>query len=188
MVQRVNRTALSPFSLATAVDVRLEQRERPAVASRLSAKLAPLLDEAEIARLTVEELHHSFDYYLAVVQRLEDGGNLRVMAAAGPLADAGFLYEVQPVSRGVNGRVARTGEAALVEDTRDDPDYLRRDARTDPGSELSMPIRVNGRVWGVMNLEELAVSAFGHDDLLLAETIAAQVGAALHRHRLFVEP
>jgi GAF domain-containing protein len=92
------------------------------------------------------------------------------------------------VSRGVNGRVARTGEAALVEDTRDDPDYLRRDARTDPGSELSMPIRVDGRVWGVMNLEELAVSAFGHDDLLLAETIAAQVGAALHRHRLFVEP
>jgi GAF domain-containing protein len=51
-----------------------------------------------------------------------------------------------------------------------------------------MPIRVDGRVWGVMNLEELAVSAFGHDDLLLAETIAAQVGAALHRHRLFVEP
>ena len=185
----VRDTALRPidFATPTAADVRLEQRERLAVASRLSAKLAPLLDEAEIARLTVEELHHSFDYYLAVIQRLEDGRTLRVMAAAGPLAGAGFLYEVQPIERGVNGRVARTGQPALVEDTRDDPDYLRRDQRTDPGSELSMPIRVDGALWGVMNLEELAVGAFGKDDLLLAETIVAQVGAALHRHRLFVE-
>jgi putative nucleotidyltransferase with HDIG domain len=171
------------------MEVRADKRahERLAVASRLSAHLAPLLDESEIARLTVEELHHSFDYYLAVIQRLDPDGNLRVIAAAGPLAGAGFLYEVQPVSRGVNGRVARTGTAALVEDTRDDPDYLRRDTRTDPGSELSLPIHVDGRVWGVMNLEELAVAAFGPDDLLLAETIVAQVGAALHRHQLFVE-
>jgi putative nucleotidyltransferase with HDIG domain len=50
-----------------------------------------------------------------------------------------------------------------------------------------MPIRVDGRLWGVMNLEELAVGAFGRDDVLLAETIVAQVGAALHRHSLFVE-
>jgi putative nucleotidyltransferase with HDIG domain len=171
------------------MEVRAGKRahERLAVASRLSAHLAPLLDESEIARLTVEELHHSFDYYLAVIQRLDPDGNLRVIAAAGPLAGAGFLYDVQPVSRGVNGRVARTGKAALVEDTRDDPDYLRRDTRTDPGSELSLPIHVDGRVWGVMNLEELAVGAFGPDDLLLAETIVAQVGAALHRHQLFVE-
>jgi putative nucleotidyltransferase with HDIG domain len=184
---RVHEVALSPISLGTTVDVRLEQRERLAVASRLSAKLAPLLDDAEIARLTVEELHHSFDYYLAVVQRLDHDGRLHVIAAAGPLAGAGFLYEVQPVTRGVNGRVARTGVPALVEDTRDDPDYLRRDQRTDPGSELSVPIRVDGEVWGIMNLEELAVGAFGRDDLLLAETIVAQVGAALHRHQLFVE-
>jgi putative nucleotidyltransferase with HDIG domain len=171
------------------IEVRAERRaqERLAVASRLSAHLAPLLDEREIARRTVDELHHSFDYYLAVVQRLDPDGHLRVMAAAGPLAEQGFLYEVQPVSRGVNGRVARTGTPALVADTRDDPDYLRRDTRTDPGSELSLPIHVDERVWGVMNLEELAVGSFGPDDLLLAETVVAQVGAALHRHRLFVE-
>jgi putative nucleotidyltransferase with HDIG domain len=187
MVRDLLVNAIPTPDLPTAVDVRLEQRERLAVASRLSAKLAPLLDEAEIGRLTVEELHHSFDYYLAVIQRLDGDGCLHVIASAGPLAGAGFLYDVQPVTRGVNGRVARTGRAALVEDTRDDPDYLRRDTRTDPGSELSLPIHVDGQLWGVMNLEEQAVGAFGRDDLLLAETIVAQVGAALHRHRLFVE-
>jgi hypothetical protein len=71
----------------------IEQRERLAVASRLSAQLAPLLDVTEIARIAVLELHHSFDYYLAVIQRLDPDGMLRVVAAEGPLAEmiADFL-------------------------------------------------------------------------------------------------
>jgi putative nucleotidyltransferase with HDIG domain len=88
---------------------------------------------------------------------------------------------------GVNGRVARTGEAAIVGDTRLDPDYLRRDPSNDPGAEISLPIWVDGRVWGVLNIEELSTYAFDDDDVLLAETIAAQVGAAVHRAELFGE-
>jgi putative nucleotidyltransferase with HDIG domain len=179
--------ALLTAALPGALDERLEQRERLAVASRLSAQLAPLLGEAEIARRAVEELHHSFNYYLAVIQRLDADDFLRVVAAAGPLAEADFLYETQPISQGVNGRVARTGRPALVDDTRRDADYLRRDARTDPGSELSVPIHVDSRLWGVMNLERVSTNGFGPDDLLLAETVSAQVGAALHRQQLFAE-
>jgi putative nucleotidyltransferase with HDIG domain len=61
---------------------------------------------------------------------------------------------------GVNGRVARSGEPAMVNDTRLDSDYLRRNPRTDPGSELSLPTRVAGSVWGVMNLEQEERDAF----------------------------
>jgi putative nucleotidyltransferase with HDIG domain len=50
-----------------------------------------------------------------------------------------------------------------------------------------MPIWVDGRVWGVLNIEELSTHAFDEDDILLAETIAAQVGAAVHRAELFSE-
>jgi putative nucleotidyltransferase with HDIG domain len=185
----VHEVALSPISLGTTVDVRLEQRERLAVASRLSAKLAPLLDDAEIARLTVEELHHSFDYYLAVVQRLDGDGYLRVVAGAGPLAEevTDFLATEQPVEVGVNGRVARSGRAAMVNDTRLDSDYLHRNPRTDPGSELSLPILAGTTIWGVMNLEQQEPGAFAEEDLLLANVVASQVGAAIHRCQLLEE-
>ncbi len=164
------------------------QRERLAVASRLSTKLAHAQDPEEVARTTVNELHHSFDYYLAVIQRLDPDGVLRVVAAAGPLAEgvSDFLELAQPVERGVNGRVARTGEPALVPDTRLDPDYLPRDLQ-DPGSELSLPVRLKGHVWGVLNLEQIATDAFTDEDLLLADTAAAQAGAALHRCALVEE-
>jgi diguanylate cyclase (GGDEF)-like protein len=161
---------------------------RLAVAARLATKLAPLDEPAAIAHAAVDELHSAFGFFLAVIQRLDADETLRVVAAAGPLADHDdFLAYEQPIQEGVNGRVARTGQPAIITDTTTDPDYLRRDPRSDPGSELSLPIIVDGRIWGVMNLEQLATHAFGDDDLLLADAVAAQVGAALHRAALTQE-
>jgi HD-GYP domain-containing protein (c-di-GMP phosphodiesterase class II) len=167
----------------------VKERSRLAVAARLATKLAPLDDAGAIAQTAVDELHSAFGFFLAVVQRLDaHDSTLRVVAAAGPLADQpDFLAYEQPVHEGVNGRVARTGEAAVIPDTARDPDYLRRDPRHDPGSELSLPILVDGAIWGVLNLEQIATHAFGDDDLLLADAVAAQVGAALHRARLTQE-
>jgi diguanylate cyclase (GGDEF)-like protein len=188
-LQATKRSAAEALGPAAPLSAAQRQHERLAVASRLSTRLAPLQEPRDIATVTVNELHLAFQYYLAVIQRLDHDNVLRVVAASGPLTDAesGFLALEQPVTQGVNGRVARTGESALILDTRHDPDYLRRDARTDPGSELSVPIRVDGEIWGVLNLEQVSTHAFTADDELLAETISAQVGAALHRTRLLAD-
>jgi putative nucleotidyltransferase with HDIG domain len=162
---------------------------RLVVASRLSSSLARAHSVEDVAAIVVRELHESFDYYLAVVQRLDPDGSLRVVAGAGPLAEEvdDFLALVQPVEVGVNGRVARSGQAAMVNDTRLDSDYLHRNPRTDPGSELSLPIRVAGSVWGVMNLEQERAGAFADDDLLLAHIVAGQLGSAIYRCQLVDE-
>lgn len=165
------------------------QGGRLLVASRLANNLSRASSVAEVAGETVRLLHESFDYYLAVVQRLDPDGTLRVVAGAGPLAEemADFLAREQPVEVGVNGRVVRSGRPAMVNDTRLDSDYLARNPRTDPGSELSLPISVSGSVWGVMNLEQVDPGAFTEDDLLLAHVVASQVGAAIHRCQLVEE-
>lgn len=166
-----------------------ERDERLVVASRLSTDLALAHSVEDVASLAVRRLHDSFDYYLAVIQRLDPDGSLRVVAGAGPLAERvdGFLAHVQPVEVGVNGRVARTGRPAMVNDTRLDSDYLQRNPRTDPGSELSLPIRVADSVWGVMNLEQVERDAFADEDLLLAHVVAGQVGSAIYRCQLIDE-
>ncbi|HET7445850.1 MAG TPA: HD domain-containing phosphohydrolase [Solirubrobacterales bacterium] len=171
------------------IDGASPQGGRLLVASRLATSLSLAHTVEEIASEAVLLLHESFDYYLAVVQRLDPDGFLRVVAGAGPLAEgvADFLAREQPVEIGVNGRVARSGRAVMVNDTRLDSDYLARNPRTDPGSELSLPITVAGSTWGVMNLEQLDRGAFSEDDLLLADVVASQVGAAIHRCQLVDE-
>lgn len=158
------------------------------VASRLAGKLTELHDPAAIASAVVNELHSAFGYYLAVIHRL-DGDHLRVLAGAGQLADhdSRFLAWEQSIHAGINGRVARTCTQELLSDTRLDPDYLGVDPAIDPGSELSTPIVVDGRVWGVLNLEQLATHGFDEYDVMLANAIVAQAGAAFHRCSLVHE-
>jgi HD-GYP domain-containing protein (c-di-GMP phosphodiesterase class II) len=153
------------------------------VAAQLIASLAAINDVHEMARLVVDELHNSFVFYLAAIQRLDDDGTLHLVAGAGPLAEVmtEFLLLEQPVDVGVNGRVARTGVTALVSDTRTDADYIVRDPGTDPRSELSVAIVVDGSVWGVLNIEAVEPQAFGDADAVLVETIAAGLGTAIHR-------
>ena len=168
-------------------------RERLAMASRLGAKLAPILDPEQIVRAAVSELHHSFDYEIAYVLR-RDGDHLQAVAIGGTLSR---VYDVpmwtQPLDRGIGGRVVRTGRVALVHDTRLDPDHMNAGevkpeaSEVDLRSQLSVPLRVGARVWGSLSIQDTQRSAFTSDDVLLVETVATQVSAALHRSELFAE-
>jgi HD-GYP domain-containing protein (c-di-GMP phosphodiesterase class II) len=164
-------------------------RQQLRLAGRLTARLATKSDVGELARLVVDELHETFTFYLAAIQRLDDDGVLRLVAARGPLAEVmtEFLLTEQSIGDGVNGRVARSGVTALVGDTRADADYIIRDPQTDPRSELAVPILVDGAIWGVLNIEETEAEAFGEADAVLVEAIAASLGIAVHRATLIAD-
>jgi HD-GYP domain-containing protein (c-di-GMP phosphodiesterase class II) len=164
-------------------------RSQLSSAARLTARLAATRDVEEMTRLVVDELHETFAFYLAAVQRLDEDGVLRLVAARGPLAEVmtEFLLVEQSVREGVNGRVARSAVTALVPDTRVDPDYIARDPDTDPRSELSVAVMVDGAVWGILNIEAVEVGALNEADAVLVEAIAASLGSAVHRAGLIAD-
>jgi putative nucleotidyltransferase with HDIG domain len=159
------------------------------LAARLTARLVATNDVWEMVELIVEELHSTFAFYLAAIQRLDGDGVLRLVASSGALAEVmnEFLLVEQSAQDGINGRVARSGVSALVGDTRADPDYIVRDPLTDPRSELSVPIVVDGSVWGVLNIEAPEPGALGEADAVLVEAIAASLGTSLHRAALVAD-
>src|SRR5271154_6337185 len=164
-------------------------REQLRLAARLTARLATKSEIEELAQLVVDELHETFAFYLAAIQRLDQDGVLRLVAGRGPLAEVmtEFLLTEQPVSQGVNGKVARSGQTHLIQDTREDPDYIVRDPTTDPLSELAVPVLVDGKVWGVLNIEATDPGALAQADAALVEAIATSFGAAVHRARLVAD-
>ncbi|HTA05540.1 MAG TPA: HD domain-containing phosphohydrolase [Solirubrobacteraceae bacterium] len=156
--------------------------------ARLTARLGATNDIGEMVRLVVDELHETFAFYLAAIQRL-DGETLRLIAGSGALAEVitEFLLVEQSLHDGVNGRVARSGKSALVPDTREDPDYIERDPKTDPRAELSVPIVVDGAVWGVLNIESPERGGLSESDAVLVEAIAASLGSSVHRAMLVTD-
>jgi len=90
-----------------------------------------------------------------------------------------------PVDGSVCGHVYRTGEPMVVGDVREVPYYY--EGAPEVRSELAVPVRVGGRVIGVLNVESRHRDAFDEEDLAFYMAIAGQLGIALENARLYQE-
>ena len=87
-----------------------------------------------------------------------------------------------PVSTGIAGRVARTGEAALVRTGQEGhPQGLLASSR----SVLCLPITYGESLLGVLNVESEQENAFSAEDQLVMNTLADLLATALHNSFVF---
>jgi signal transduction histidine kinase len=87
---------------------------------------------------------------------------------------------------GTVGRVAASGQAAVVEDTHADPHVARR--ITDPEnirSFMHVPIEIQGRIFGVFNADYSEPRAFGKDELRLFSALAQRAALAIQNAQLY---
>lgn len=88
-----------------------------------------------------------------------------------------------PLSQGVIGKVARTGQVMLVPDIRAEPDYLPSFLNT--VSELAVPIFHGSVVVGVINIETSVMGRLTIQDRNLLEVLAGQISIALENAVLY---
>ncbi len=87
--------------------------------------------------------------------------------------------------QGLIGWVAERGEPALVDDVTQDPRYYLSDPRT--RSELCVPLLLNERVIGVINVESDRRNAFSTSDLQMLQTLAHNLSIIIENLRLLEE-
>ncbi len=84
--------------------------------------------------------------------------------------------------QGIVGAVALSGEPVIVPDVHNDSRYISANPATQ--SEIVVPIKVDDRVVGVINLESDELDAYGQRDVALITAFATQAGISLERARL----
>ena len=91
--------------------------------------------------------------------------------------------EMRLDGKGITVRAVKTREAQLVNDTHLDPDYVS-DKDGVNLSELDVPIKVDGNVMGVINLESKAPEAYTEEDRHIVEILSEHVALAIKRIHL----
>lgn len=87
------------------------------------------------------------------------------------------------VGKGIIGTVAKTGKTIRLNDVTKDNRYLPfRDSTL---SKLCVPIIVEDKVIGVINIETDYLNAYSDSDERILETMATQVGIAIHNANLY---
>jgi signal transduction histidine kinase/CheY-like chemotaxis protein len=155
----------------------------------LAARIPQLQD---LLALVLERTMRTVRATIGSIMLLDhDRGVLRVVAARG-LPDGVIGQAEVPVGEGVAGKVVQIGEAVLVEDISTDPRFARpNDSKYGSGAFMCLPVRVDDRIIGVVNLAKAASApsspAFTPTDLQFLSTLMTHVAYAVDNARLLQE-
>src|SRR5581483_3778453 len=86
-----------------------------------------------------------------------------------------------PLGKGITGAAAEGREVVRVHDTAQDPRYIA--SHPDIRSEVAVPLIVQDRLLGVMDLESEAIGYFTDDHLRTLTLLAPQVASSVENAR-----
>ena len=116
---------------------------------------------------------------------LNQEGNLLTPHRSYLGADVSNWQTGYPITMGITGKAVSTGTIQRIGDITQAKEFI--EIASNIKSELCVPIRVNKRIIGVLNVESKQPYAFDEEDERLLSTIADGLGTALERLRLFNE-
>lgn len=120
---------------------------------------------------------------------LFDGTKLKFIAAS-PTEMLNALNSIEidltkSPKRGIDGQAAVTGVSLNVSNTNNYLEYIP--IKENINSQLSVPLKVGGRVIGVLSIEHPNPAAFSDEDVLNVELLASQAAVALQNAQQYEE-
>jgi phosphoserine phosphatase RsbU/P len=90
-----------------------------------------------------------------------------------------------PLGKGITGAAAESREVVRVHDTAKDPRYIA--SHPDIRSEIAVPLIVQDRVIGIMDLESDRIGYFSDEHMRTLALLAPQMASSLENARLYAE-
>ncbi len=158
-----------------------EQRraEQFRVINEVGQKITSLLAVDELLLETARLIRENFGYYYISIGVVE--GDELIVKTDCPCDHDRLRIGVD----GIMGLVAASGEPLLVPDVSQDARYLAPTGDSDTRAELALPIIAKGQIIGVLNVESQQLNAFDDSDVVVLQSLASQLAAALENARLY---
>ncbi len=191
-LKEADRQVITAFCRQAALSIenyRLQQElykkfDQFAAISELTKSITPIQDYETLLRAILDmsaQLLKAEQGSLMLIDQETDA--LLLEAKKGIIDGVAEKIRINP-GEGIAGKVAQSGEAILVEDLEEDPRILQRNRQHyKTHSFVSIPLKIDDRIIGVLNLSDKASGeVFNKEDLKLIQSFATHAAVVMERN------
>jgi sigma-B regulation protein RsbU (phosphoserine phosphatase) len=176
--------------VASAIDnarlyLRVERQNRTLkTLAHISREFSSILDLNELLPKIIQTMRELINYDAFSIL-LVDHGAKALKHLFSIRYDQRVNVDNIPIGKGITGAAAESRQVVRVDDTAKDPRYIA--SHPDIRSEVALPLIVQDRVVGVMDLESERVGFFTDDHVRTLTLLAPQVASSVENARLYQE-
>ena len=144
----------------------------------------------ELLRRAAALVSQRFGFYHVGIFLVDVTGDWVVLEAASSEGGRRMLarqHRLRVGQEGVVGFVAARGEPRVVLDVEQDALYYQNPDLPETRSEIAVPLVFEGRILGVLDVQDTARAAFRQDDVVLMQTLSELIVVAIQNARAFAE-
>jgi signal transduction histidine kinase len=154
---------------------------------QISRELALSLDSDQLIRDMIGLLQQIFDYYYVQIYLIDPNTqNLVIKHGSGPMGSQLVNNEhFLPPGEGIVGHVAETSEPFVTDNVDQVVFFKRNPVLPDTQYEIAVPIKIDGHVIGVLDIQQTPPRRFSEHDLNLMTAIADHFAIVLQKANLY---
>lgn len=153
----------------------------------VTSQIANVLNLDELCVRVTNLIQCTFDYYHVGIFTIDEiTGKLIFRASSlkcepqqkNPLLDLNY-------EKGLVYASAKTGQEFVIKDVTKEPLYLPVEALPDTRAEVVLPLRIEQRILGVLDIQSTKPGSFHENDMLVLRSLADSIALAVESARLF---
>jgi GAF domain-containing protein len=156
--------------------------------TRVTRAISSIRNVSELMPLVTSVISDAFGYYhVGIFLNDEATHNAYLIAAnsEGGRRMLGRHHSLRIGEQGIVGYVAARGEPRVARNVGDDIVFFNNPDLPTTRSEAALPLRIENRIIGVLDVQSTKEDAFLPDDLRILAVLADQVSLAIENTRLF---
>ncbi len=162
---------------------RLEQLQ---LVRKVALQVANVLDVDELADRVTTLIQQTFGYYYVAIFTLDaETRRLRFRSNAARRQQVASPIDEVALGQGLIGLAAASGEEIVSPDVTRDPRYRYLDGLPETRSEVALPLKIEQRIVGVLDIQSDRPDAFHPNDLLVLRALSDNVARAVDAAQLY---
>jgi signal transduction histidine kinase len=156
---------------------------------RINQKLVASLDPQELLQDVVELLQKDFEYYHVQIYIFQpESGDFIMHTGSGDigqkLKETGYRLRA---GEGIVGHTAETGLPFFTNNVDEVHFFIRNPLLSNTKSELAVPVKIDGHVMGVLDIQQIPPRNLGQRDLQLVSAVSDQLAISLQKANLYAD-